>query len=134
MPLMIWIAAIVEAAIQNWLDCSILLAIQLLNASLAFYEITKAGDSIAALKASLKPVAHVRRDGKCVDIDAAYLVPGDCVVLVSGGAVPADCIINEGQVDIDQVIHMCMDVSHHSLFSFSVFSFFFFLQFCWLST
>jgi H+-transporting ATPase len=34
MPIMIWIAAITEAAIQNWPDMVILLAIQFTNASL----------------------------------------------------------------------------------------------------
>ena len=100
---MIWIAAIIEAAIENWIDMGILLGIQLLNGSLAYYEITKAGDAVAALKASLKPMATVKRDGKMKTMDAALVVPGDLVILASGGAVPADCIINEGTVDIDQV-------------------------------
>lgn len=41
MPIMIWIAVIVEAAIQNWSDFGILLGIQIINASIAFYEIVK---------------------------------------------------------------------------------------------
>jgi H+-transporting ATPase len=36
MPIMIWIAAIVEAAIQNWADMGILLAIQFINATLGW--------------------------------------------------------------------------------------------------
>ena len=50
MPIMIWLAAIVEAGIQNWIDMGILLGIQILNASLSYYETTKAGDAVAALK------------------------------------------------------------------------------------
>ena len=42
----------------------ILLGIQFMNASLSYYETTKAGDAVAALKASLKPIAYVKRDGK----------------------------------------------------------------------
>jgi H+-transporting ATPase len=102
MPIMIWLAVIVELAIQNYLDMSILLVIQFANASIAFYEINKAGDAVAALKASLKPEAQVMRDGVWVTIDATLLVPGDLVTLALGAAVPADCRINEGQVDIDQ--------------------------------
>lgn len=49
MPIMIWLAALVEAAIQNWLDMGILLFIQFANASIAFYEITKAGKLIMYL-------------------------------------------------------------------------------------
>lgn len=102
MPLMIWVAAIVEAGIQNWLDMGILLLIQLVNASIGFYEITKAGDAIAALKKSLKPVATVRRDGTWAQINATLLVPGDMVLLGSGSAIPADCRVNEGEIDVDQ--------------------------------
>jgi len=102
MPIMIWIAAGIEAAIKNWTDMWILLAIQLANGSIAFYEINKAGDAVAALKASLRPHATVKRDGKWSTIDASYLVPGDLVLLASGTAVPADCRIVKGQIDVDQ--------------------------------
>ena len=63
MPLMIWAAAIIEAAIENWIDFAILIFIQFANASIAFYEITKAADAVEALKKSLKPLATVKRDG-----------------------------------------------------------------------
>jgi len=102
MPIMIWIAAITEAAIQNFPDMGILLAIQFTNASLGYYEIVKAGDAVAALKKSLKPVATVKRDGKWQNIDAATVVPGDLVLLAAGSAIPADCIINEGNIEVDQ--------------------------------
>lgn len=81
MPIMLWIAALVEGAIQNWPDMGILLMIQFVNASLGYYETTKAGDAVAALKASLKPSAFVRRDGKNIRVDAALLVPGDLICL-----------------------------------------------------
>ncbi|RYG70090.1 plasma-membrane proton-efflux P-type ATPase [archaeon] len=102
MPIMIWIASITEAGIQNWPDMAILLTIQFVNASLGYYEITKAGDAVAALKASLKPLATVKRDGKWKNIDAAEVVPGDMVLLASGSAVPADCLVNEGTIEVDQ--------------------------------
>ena len=96
MPCLIWLAAIVEAGIQNWIDMGILLLIQLANASIGYYEIVKAGDAVAALKASLKPSATVKRDGKWQNINATLVVPGDLVLLACGSAVPADCRINEG--------------------------------------
>ena len=37
MPIMIWLAVIVEAAIANWLDMIILLLIQFINASIGWY-------------------------------------------------------------------------------------------------
>eukprot|EP01039_Chlorochromonas_danica_P004613 gene4613-biopygen2305 len=102
MPLMIWCAVIIEGGIQNFIDFAVLLAIQFINATIGFYEITKAGDAVAALKKSLKPVATVKRDGKFSNIDAALLVPGDLVLLASGSAVPADCRVNEGEIEVDE--------------------------------
>lgn len=58
------------------------------------YETTKAADAVAALKASLKPLATVKRDDKWQQIDAALLVPGDMVLLAAGAAVPADCVVS----------------------------------------
>jgi magnesium-transporting ATPase (P-type) len=102
MPIMIWIAVIIEAGIQNWIDMAILIFIQFSNATIGYYEITKAGDAVEALKKSLKPTATVRRDGKFVNMDATNLVPGDLVLLASGSAVPADCRVNEGEIEVDE--------------------------------
>lgn len=102
MPIMIWLAVIIEAAIANYIDMAILLLIQFGNASIGYYEITKAGDAVAALKKSLKARATVKRDGQFKDIDAALVVPGDLVLLASGSAIPADCRVNEGEIDVDQ--------------------------------
>jgi len=103
LPLMIWAAAIVELGIEDYVDAGILFAINVLNASLSFYETSKAGNAIAALKKSLKPTAVCFRDGKWDDkFDATQLVPGDMIQLGSGAAVPADCMINEGEVEVDE--------------------------------
>jgi H+-transporting ATPase len=105
MPLMIWLAAFIELTISNYPDMGILLFIQFANASIAFYETTKAGDAVAALKKSLKPEATVRRNGKWGTIDASLLVPGDLVLLACGAAVPADCRVNDSAkkpIEVDQ--------------------------------
>jgi H+-transporting ATPase len=102
MPIMIWIAILIELAIQNYLDMGILLAIQFTNASISFYETTKAGDAVAALKSSLKPSATCKRDGVWEIVDAGVLVPGDLVLLGSGSAIPADCRVNHSEIDVDQ--------------------------------
>jgi H+-transporting ATPase len=102
MPIMIWLAVFIEAGIQNWLDMGILLGIQFTNGFISFYETTKAGDAVAALKSSLKPVATCKRDGKWTNVDATMIVPGDMVLLASGSAIPADCRVNHGEIDVDQ--------------------------------
>ena len=52
MPVMIWLAVIIEAVLFKWTDMTILLGIQIANASISFYEISKAGNAVAALKVS----------------------------------------------------------------------------------
>jgi len=56
----------------------------------------------SALKASLKPLATVKRDGVWKNINATTVVPGDLLLLASGSAIPADCLVNEGQIEVDQ--------------------------------
>ena len=102
MPIMLWIAAIIEAIIGNYADMGILFGIQFINAAISFYETSKAGNAVAALKASLKPLATVKRDGKWQNMDAGGVVPGDLVKLAAGSAVPADCYVNEGEIEVDQ--------------------------------
>jgi H+-transporting ATPase len=79
--------------------------LQFANASIAFYETTKAGDAVAALKKSLKPEATVKRNGKWSSMEAALLVPGDLILLACGAAVPADCRVNDNAkkpIEVDQ--------------------------------
>lgn len=102
MPIMIWIAIIIEAAITNFLDMGFLLLIQFTNASISFYELNKAGNAVAALKSSLKPQATCKRDGKWIVMDATLLVPRDLVLLGSGSTIPADCRVNGSEIDVDQ--------------------------------
>eukprot|EP00667_Euglena_gracilis_P005134 EG_transcript_5164 len=103
MPILIWIAAIVEFAIDNYIDGPILIAINLVNATLSFYEAVKAGNAVAVLKGSLKPTAIVKRDGVWDhQFDATRIVPGDLVELAAGAAIPADCILNHGELEVDE--------------------------------
>lgn len=45
MPFMLWAAIIVEYGIQSYVDGSLLLAIQLANATIGWHEATKAQDA-----------------------------------------------------------------------------------------
>jgi magnesium-transporting ATPase (P-type) len=96
------IAIIIEVAIANYLDMGILLVIQFVNASISFYETSKAGNAIAALKSSLKPTTTCKPNGKWAVMDAGLLVPGITVLLGSGSAIPADCRVNHSEIDVDQ--------------------------------
>ncbi|KAI9989873.1 hypothetical protein PInf_020164 [Phytophthora infestans] len=87
MPIMIWLAILVEAITKDMPDFFVLLFLQLLNGTVGWYEELKA----------------VIRDGVHQTINAALLVPGDRITLSAGSAVPADCDLCEGNaVQIDQ--------------------------------
>ena len=74
MPGMIILAVLIELLLQEWPDFSTLLALLFLNGFVGFWEDMRAGDAVAALKASLKPEASVKRDGAWRKIDASLLV------------------------------------------------------------
>ena len=77
-------AILINGILEDWLNFAVLMLLQIVNGVIAFNEATKAGDAIAALKASLKATAQVKRDGVWANVNAAELVPGDRVVLPAG--------------------------------------------------
>ncbi len=83
-------AAVLAAAIADWIDAAVILVVVVLNAALGFVQEYRAGRAIAALKEMLAPLARVRRDGEVREVAAAELVPGDLVLLEAGDRVPAD--------------------------------------------
>ena len=102
---MIWVAIVILVLIGNTLDAIILYTIQFTNAAVSLYEMTKAGDAVAALQHSLQPTATVKRNSTWETISATLLVPGDTILLSSGVNVPADCRINNpspAYIDVDQ--------------------------------
>ena len=103
MPIMIWLAMIIEMipkidsdsgsdkAQPDWTDTAVLFVLQMCNGLVSWYEHSKAADAVQALKESLSPKAHVKRNGEWVELNARELVPGDLVSLSLGATVPADC-------------------------------------------
>lgn len=93
MPIMIWLAIIVEAINQDWEDFVVLAILQFVNGMVGFIEERNAGNAIAALKNSLRPSCRVCRGGQWREGDATTLVPGDLIELVIGDVIPADAIL-----------------------------------------
>jgi len=100
MPIMIWIAIIVEILEvfvsdepEKWADVSVLFILQAVNGGVGWHEHHKAADAIAALKESLAPKCQVKRMGAWQNCEARLLVPGDLIQLKFGGAVPADTVV-----------------------------------------
>ena len=108
MPIMIWIAALVEIIKattigEGYLDFGVLMVLQFANALVGYTEERNAGDAVAALKNALKPMAHVCRDGHWSNIAAEGLVPGDLIEVKLGDVIPADAILLPGMnIQCDQ--------------------------------
>eukprot|EP01041_Mallomonas_annulata_P008262 gene8262-17004_t len=71
-PIIIWIAASIEAGLANYPDLAILLFIQFANASIGYYEITKAGDLVLLATGSAIPV-DCRVNEEKIEVDQAQL-------------------------------------------------------------
>ena len=84
------IAALITAALQEWIDTGVILAVLLINATIGTFHELRAEQAIRSLMQFLSPRARVVRDGEEHQVPARELVPGDIVLLESGIRVPAD--------------------------------------------
>lgn len=83
-------AAVATALMGHWTDTIVILLVAVINAGIGFFQENKAEKSLAALRGMLSSTAHVVRNGKKIELDAAQLVPGDIVILRPGDKIPAD--------------------------------------------
>ncbi|MFM8991968.1 MAG: cation-translocating P-type ATPase, partial [Alphaproteobacteria bacterium] len=88
-------AACVSAALREWVDAGIVVAIVVASALLGFAQEHRASTAMRQLRQRLALVARVLRDGAERDIPAASVVPGDVVLLSAGKLVPADGLVLE---------------------------------------
>ncbi|HEU20390.1 MAG TPA: cation-transporting P-type ATPase [Deltaproteobacteria bacterium] len=91
------VAAAITSLLGHWVDTGVILAVVFINAIIGFIQEGKAEQALEGIRKMLSLHAHVRRDGKWIEIDAEYLVPGDIVRLRSGNRVPADLRLIETQ-------------------------------------
>jgi Ca2+-transporting ATPase len=90
MVVILIVAAVISAALGDYEDTIVILAIVVLNAILGFTQEYRAERAMAALKRLAAPTVRVRRDGHVQVIAARELVPGDIVLLEAGNFAPAD--------------------------------------------
>ena len=88
-------AALVTAALNDWIETGVILAVVLINAIIGFVQEGKAEAALASLRSMLALQAVVLRDGQRVTVSAEDLVPGDVVLVESGDRVPADLRVIE---------------------------------------
>ncbi len=84
------VAAVVSAALGDWVEAAAIMAIVILNAVLGLVQESRAEQALAKLQQMAAPEAHVIRDGRRQVVPAREVVPGDIVLLEAGNYVPAD--------------------------------------------
>lgn len=88
---------------KEFLEPVVILFIVFLNATLGVLQESRAEKTLEELNKLASSTCKVIRDGKCIDIDTLFLVPGDIVLLEGGNIVPADCrVIEEIGLKVDE--------------------------------
>lgn len=93
--ILLFLASVLSFFIGEVLDGSLILAIIFLNAAFGIYQEYKAEEAVSGLKKLTVAVIRVIRDGRQIEIDSKYLVPGDIMFIEEGVKIPADAKIIE---------------------------------------
>ncbi len=93
--LVLYVAAILAFFVKDFTDAIFIIAILIINTSLAFYQEYKASRIMSGLKNLLTAKVNVLRDGTPVEIDSEQIIPGDIILLEEGMKVPADALLLE---------------------------------------
>ena len=91
------VAAIITALLDDLKDTLVILAIVVLNGIVGFVQEYRAEQALAALKRMASPTARVVREGETVLVPAPEVVPGDLVRLDAGDVVTADLRLLEAR-------------------------------------
>ncbi len=91
------IAAVVSFLIGENLDGAVIGVIVFINSGIGFAQEYKAERIIEKLRKSLSYSVVVLRDGRRIEINSKFLVPGDIVILNEGDKVLADCRLIEAE-------------------------------------
>ncbi|PIS35371.1 MAG: ATPase, partial [Parcubacteria group bacterium CG08_land_8_20_14_0_20_38_56] len=84
------IAGIVTLILKEYADSIIIFGVVFLNAIIGYFQESKAGQTIQALRKMIRVKAIVFRQGEEREIFQEELVPGDIILLRPGDKVPAD--------------------------------------------
>lgn len=95
--LILVVATVISAFLQDWTDAFIILFIVLSSALLSFFQEYNANNAANKLKDQLSFKTDVLRDGKSISIPTEDIVPGDVVLLSAGSLIPADGLVFEAR-------------------------------------
>jgi Ca2+-transporting ATPase len=99
------IAVVITASLQEWIDTIVIAFAVLVNAVLGFVQEYKAEQAISDLRSYITHRTRIIRDGKEMEIDPRYIVPGDILHITSGTRITADArIIKEINFTVDESI------------------------------
>ena len=101
LALLLWLAAALSWVSGNQTLGIAIVAVIVLNATLAFAQERQAERATEALGALLPAHSRVLRAGGELEIEAAQLVPGDVLLLSEGDRVSADARLVSGGVELD---------------------------------
>ena len=101
-PCLLEASIVLQVVLHKYFEATIIAALLVFNAALAYFQEGRAQATLAALKSRLALNASVRRDGLWKTVPAAELVCGDLVKLSLGGVVAADVHLVGGSVLLDQ--------------------------------
>ena len=91
------IAALIAAALQDWSNSIIILAIVLGSGIMSFVQEFRASQAVEALRARVRVTCAVLRGGRNENVPALNVVPGDVVMLSAGDLIPADGVVLEAK-------------------------------------
>jgi P-type Ca2+ transporter type 2C len=97
------LAAAVSVAIGETLDAAAITAIVVINAALGFVQEASAERAVRALRASVQPIALVRRSGRELPVPSSEVVRGDLVLLREGDRVVSDGrLLESSGIEVDE--------------------------------
>lgn len=103
--LMLLAAAFLSFFSDKSFDFYLIIFLWLVNFLIGFWQERKADNAIEKLKEQLQIKAMVYRDGKLIELNSIYLVPGDILELNLGDIIPADIkIIDAKNLSINESV------------------------------
>jgi Mg2+-importing ATPase len=103
--LILILATVISAFLQDWTDSAIILSIVMGSALLSFSQEYNADHAAEKLNAQISLKTLVLRDGATVSIPTEAVVPGDVVLLSAGSLIPADgLVIEAGDFFVNQAV------------------------------
>jgi Mg2+-importing ATPase len=91
------VAGLASAFLGQHTDAALVGTIVVLSSGLDLFQTRRSERAVRQLQSAIAPTASVLRDGTCVEVARAAIVPGDVVRLAAGDLVPADARLVEAR-------------------------------------